>query len=223
MIAWSIAAAALAGNIYVNNNPVDPSVLTGTMFQNVSVQVDAQGNVFITAPGYRSPAAAPAPAAQPYPQPPSPQPAAAGGNPAFPQPGAYPQPNAYPQSNAYPQPAAAALYPNGIPRAHWWLISDDKQSTGHTVEVYVNGQQVQVVKSGEPQRIIDIGSLLHPGPNTIDCKAFSTQSNDGTLYLYLGSGQEQGGTVKMDPPQVQFGVGTNTSYMNARSYTLTVQ
>ncbi|MBA2321184.1 MAG: hypothetical protein H0V89_08510, partial [Deltaproteobacteria bacterium] len=146
-------------------------------------------------------------------------------NPAFAPVGGYapappPAPGAYgaPGAVAPPQP-----YPTGIPRARWWLVTEDKISIGHSIEVSVNGQVVQTVKSGEAQRILDIGSFLRPGPNTVECKAFSAQGNNGMIYVYLGSGQDQQGTVKMDPPQVQFGVGTNTTYMSTRSYTLNVQ
>jgi hypothetical protein len=137
-------------------------------------------------------------------------------------PNAYGAPGAYatapPISAGPPQP-----YPNGIARGRWWLVTDDKASQGHTVEVHVNGQLVQTVKSGEAQRIIDVGMFIRPGPNNVECKAFSTQDNNGTLYLYLGSGADQSGTVRMDPPQVQFGVGTNTTFMNTRTFTLNVQ
>jgi hypothetical protein len=238
--------------------------------QKVDVKVDAQGNVYIDAPGYKIEVQPPAPGAYPTPgvasnpafapasggyptpspggygapvpgpggypmpsptpgYPPAPTPGYPTPTPGYPTPtpapGGYgaPTPAPYAAPVPTPPPAPMAPYPNGIARGAWWLVTDDKGSIGHAVEVHVNGQLVQTVKSGEPQRIIDIGMFVKPGPNNIECKAFSSQDNNGILYLYLGSGKDQQGTVKMDPPQVQFGVGTNTTFMNTRSYTLNVQ
>jgi hypothetical protein len=239
MVAWLVAGLAMAGNVYVNGVPVDSRYLAGITLERVTVKVDPQGNLYIDAPGYKvevPPGAMPG--GQPgmgYPAPamgaPSGMPV---GNPAFAPVGGYATPApAMPPGGGYGAPAPNAYgsmpapmpqpYPTGIPRAHWWLVTEDKVSMGHSIEVSVNGQVVQTVKSGEAQRIIDIGLFLRPGPNQVECKAFSAQGNNGMLYVYLGSGQDQQGTVKMDPPQVQFGVGTNTTYMSTRSYTLNVQ
>jgi hypothetical protein len=119
-------------------------------------------------------------------------------------------------------PPAPAAYPSGVARGRWWLVTDDKGSLGHTVEIHVNGQLVHTVRSGEPQRIVDVGAFLRPGANEVVCRSFSSQDNNGTFYLYLGSGADVQGTVRMDPPQVQFGVGTNTTFMNERSFSLNI-
>jgi hypothetical protein len=239
MVAWLLAGLSMAGAVYVNGVPVDPRYLSGLTLEKVNVKVDPQGNLFIDAPGYKvevPPGMTPGVGAQApggYPAPGG----LASANPAFaPVGGGYPAPAPAPVGGGYPPapgmyggmpvPAPAAMpqpYPNGIPRARWWLVTEDKISIGHSIEVSVNGQVVQTIKSGEAQRIIDIGLFLRPGPNQVECKAFSAQGNNGMMYVYLGSGQEQQGTVKMDPPQVQFGVGTNTTYMSTRSYTLNVQ
>ncbi len=218
MVTWLLASLALAGGVYLNGVPVDAGSLSGITLEKVDVKVDPQGNVYIVAPGYRV-------EVQPVPV------SAGPGTGAFPpmpaaMPMAPPPPAYVPPAYVPPAPqvaAVAAAYPNGIARGRWWLVTSDEGSTGHTVEVTVNGQLVQTVKSGESQRIVDLGMFVRSGANTIECKAFSSQTNSGILNLYLGSGQDQQGTLKMDTPQVQFGVGTNTTYMNNRSYTLNVQ
>lgn len=249
MLAGWITSVAMAGSVYVNGVGVDPRYLAGMTLEQVDVTVDPQGNLYIAAPGYKvevPPGMTPlgsAPSGAGYPPPGAQQgPGLATANPAFAPVGAYAAsapPVSYgvppaagglpPQAYGAPGPVYGAPspmaqpYPSGIPRAKWWLVTEDKVSIGHSIEVLVNGQIVQTVKSGESQRIIDVGSFLRPGANEIECKAFSAQGNNGMMYVYLGSGQDQQGTVKMDPPQVQFGVGTNTTFMSTRSYTLHVQ
>ncbi|MDO9280422.1 MAG: hypothetical protein Q7U06_00835, partial [Pseudomonadota bacterium] len=39
----------------------------------------------------------------------------------------------------------------------WWLVTEDNASSGHTLEVVVNGTLVRRIASGEPQLILDIG------------------------------------------------------------------
>lgn len=63
------------------------------------------------------------------------------------------------------QPAAA------VPAARYWLVTDDQDSSGHTIDVVVNGVLVRKIRSGEPQLILDLAPFLRSGPNTVICNA----------------------------------------------------
>lgn len=189
---WLVPSLASAGNLYVNNVLVDPRSMPNVSLERVTVRFDAQGNIWVDAPGYKieiqPPAPAPAfvvaPVPQPLPAPPSPT--------------------------------------SGVAPARWWLVTDDGGSTGHAVEVWINGQLAQSVASGQPQRIVDVGRWLRLGANQVVVKSNSTNPTGGSLYVYLGTGSDQSGTVVMDAPTVQYGVGASRSGPFQREFTLTV-
>lgn len=221
MLLALLTTAALAGDLYVNGTFVDPRSIQGTTLEDVSVRVDAQGNILVDAPGYKievmgGGAAPPAPPPA-YGTPPQPyaQPAA--------QPAPYGQPPAYAPA---PRPAAAAAPPpagnNGVARARWWLVTEDNGSRGHTVDIIVNERLVQTVRSGEPQKILDVGAYLQPGANRVKIQSNSAGAAGGTFYVYMGSGTDQSGTVVMEQLQVQFGIGQSRNGPFQREYTLNV-
>ena len=84
-------------------------------------------------------------------------------------------------------------------------------------------QRAEVVRSGEPQRIIDIGRHLRLGNNDIQIRSNSAGGGGGSLYVYLGTGSDRSGTVVMDEPAVQYGLGASRTGPFERSYTLQVQ
>jgi hypothetical protein len=90
------------------------------------------------------------------------------------------------------------------------------------VDIYLNGELAQTVRSGDPQRIADISGHLKWGTNAVLVRCTSTQAAGGTLYVYLGTGSDKGGTVVMDAPQVQFGAGPDKSGVTERSFSLEV-
>lgn len=206
MMLWWMTTAALAGKLYVNGveiGTVDCPPLAGQTFDGVQVAFDAAGNLQIVAPRYQIEVVDPATG---KPATPKPAPAAATAAPA-------------------PAPTGAPTPPEGgqgIAAGRWWLVTEDNASSGHSVDVYVNGALVRHVVSGESQVIEDISAWLRPGDNEVKIRSISPGTGEGgTLYVYLGTGSNDSGTVVMDPPQVQYGVGASKSGTYERQYTIT--
>jgi hypothetical protein len=63
LLSWLLPASAFARSVYLNNVNIDTVV--GQKFENCTVEIDAKGNVFITAKGYKVEVAQPAPPALP--------------------------------------------------------------------------------------------------------------------------------------------------------------
>lgn len=185
-------SAALAGDLYVNNVLVDPRSIANVTFEKVTVRVDPQGNLWVDAPGYRIEI-----------QNPAPQPAVTA--PVAPRPG---QP---------PAPTGSA-----VTAARWWLVTEDAGTAGHTVQVFVNGNLAYTFASGQPQTIVDVHKWLVLGPNKVRVVSTSTNSTGGSFYVYVGTGSNQSGTVVLDNPVVQFGVGAGRNGPYEREYTLNV-
>jgi hypothetical protein len=191
---WWIAATAMAGSVYVNGVNVD--ALRDQTFKNVTVYIDAQGNVRVDAPQYQiEVVGTPPPPTRSAPV------------------------TALPPGGDAPKPARVD---NGVPKSRWWLVTEDNDSGGHQVDLYVNGERVRTVSSGQPQLIEDIGPFLRIGTNDVRIVSNSVSPRGGSLYLYLGTGSNDSGTVVMDPPQVQFGVGASRAGTYERTYTLNV-
>ncbi|TNE89170.1 MAG: hypothetical protein EP330_12080 [Deltaproteobacteria bacterium] len=206
MLLW-LTSAALAGHVYVNGVNVD--ALRDTTFTNVSVTIDAEGNLHIDAPGYTIEVVDPggtAPPPVPAPSPVAPAPA-----PVMPAPAPPP-----------PQPITTAPPTGGVASGKWWLLTEDNASVGHTVHVFVNGVKVTVLQSGAEPFILDIGAWLHSGPNTVEIKSNSANAGGGAMYVYLGEGANQSGTIVMDAPSVQFGLGPSRQGPHSRTYQLMV-
>lgn len=195
-------AIAAAGSVYVNG--VDVGDMRNQTFENATVFFDSSGDLHISAPGYQIQVvdpAAPAPAA--------PAPVAP-----------VPQTQTVAQAATAPAPPAASPPAAGLPPGRWWLVTEDSGSSGHTVDVVVNGTVVQRINSGEPQLIFDLGPWLMAGANTVEMRANSVSPGGGALYLYIGTGQNDQGTVTMDTPEIQFGLGSSRQGPYSRSYTL---
>lgn len=215
LILMLIAQLAHAGQVYVNGTLVNPAQIAGTTLEMVTVAFDAAGNVQVSAPGYEievmgPPASTPTLHSQDPPPPVSPS---------------YPPVTGRPPVAAVvanPPPPAPGTHPSGVPKAAWWLATEDNGSVGHTIEVFVNGQRTHALRSGEPLRLVDIGGYLRPGTNEVLLRSNSVEAGGGTLYVYIGTGSDQSGTVVMDAPQVQFGLGPSRSGTTERTYSITV-
>jgi len=186
---------AFAGNVYINDVRVEPSDLADLELRSVNVRADAGGNLFIDAPGYTvSPVDESKTPAAPVPVAPAPGP------------------------QVIPKPAAT------VPAGIWWLYVDDESSSGHSIDVHINGTLVTTVRSGLTEPIIlDVGKWLRPGPNQVECHALSQAPAGGPLYVYLGRGTDSNGTVDMGTPDIQFGVGRSRNGETSRSFTLEVR
>jgi hypothetical protein len=226
MIAW-LLALALAGDIYVNDVKVNPMDLQGITLEKVDVAIDDAGNMRIHAPGYKIEVVGNAEHAAPsapsgnygsatYQ---SPNQAPQAPQPSYP-PGAYGGYNNPVPPPAQPPPAGPAPLDANVPQATWWLVTQDDGSTGHVVEVWVNGRLAETVRSGEAQRIVDIGRHLKRGANEVRISSESTNPAGGSLYIYLGKGGDREGTVTLPEPQVQHGVGRSRQGAYERSYTV---
>jgi len=205
MLLW-LASTALAGQLYINGVFVDPATIAGVEMKDVEITFDASGNIQVTAPGYKIEVVDPP-----------------GGAPAASR---APAPTMSPGASATAAPAPTATpAPTGsqkVTPARWWLVTEDNNSVGHTIEVVINGQVVKTVGSGMPQAILDVGRWLRPGPNQIEVRSTSVNASGGTYYVYIGTGSDQTGTVVMERPQVQFGVGRTRQGPYSRTYTLNV-
>ena len=196
-----LSSLALAGSVYVNGVNVD--ALRNQTFEDVTVFIDAQGNVRVDAPQYEIEVVDQGPSATP--------PTNTGTTPPV-------KPVASPPTTT--ETGAPLPGSSGVAAGSWWLVTEDNGSGGHSVSVYLNGVLARKVRSGEPQLIDDITGWLKPGSNQVRIVSDSRSASGGTLYVYLGTGNNDSGTVVMDPPKVQFGVGQSRSGEYERTYSI---
>ncbi|MEM6289156.1 MAG: hypothetical protein AAF845_18605 [Bacteroidota bacterium] len=116
-----------------------------------------------------------------------------------------------------PKPAKTTA---GVAQAKYWLVSQDLDSSGHTVDVRVNGRRVLTYASGDEQVILDLAEYLKPGANQIVVSSRSDDAGGGALYVFIGEGVDDDGTVKIDKPTVEFGLGPANKTPVERTYTL---
>ena len=195
-----LASVALAGGVFVNGVRAD--VLPPVTLERCTVRVDAQGNIYIDAPGYKvavtqagdAPTSAPpgmygAPAGLPV--------AASAGVAAVPVAGAS-------VSAATPQPARDVRVP--APTGTWWLVTEDVRSGGQSIEVRVNGTRERSIRSGEPQLVLDIGPWLRVGDNVVEVLpgADASTATGGSLSVYVGKGAPVAGVLRLDAPPVSW-------------------
>ncbi len=199
-----LSTIALAGTVFVNG--VDVGDMRGQTFEDCTVVFDSSGDLHISAPGYDIQVQS-APGVSP-PPPIEPPVATTTGSIVSTQ----------PTLNQQALPPAG----QGISEGEWWLVSDDSGSHGHTVDVFVNGVLARTVSSGQAQVILDLGPFLVPGPNRVHLQAQSSGPTGGPLYVYLGRGSNASGTVMMDSPDIQFGLGPSRNGDTSRDYTLEV-
>jgi hypothetical protein len=145
-------------------------------FTNVSVSVDDNGDVFIVAPQYN---------------------VAVGDE-------ATVKKSRKSKKDVIKPPAASG--DGTVPSNRWWLFSEDNQTTGHVVDVSVNGTVIKTFLSGSTQIIFDIGPYLNSG---------------GAMFLYVGTGSIDGGRVSMNKPEIEY--KRNGSSERSEASTLTLQ
>lgn len=223
-MSWILSALLMGGSVYING--VKANSLRNFEIEDVDIKIDADGNVYITAPnlivevaGAEAPAAPAqeAPAAPPTPAsspalplvaepvaepvtkaaPPGPAPAAA--------------PEAPPASTAAPAGAPAAVQPligppsTAVPPEKWWLVVEDNGSKGHALEISVNGTPVANYQSGSAPLMIDLAQFLHPGENQVDVVALASPAlGGGVLHVYVAPGANQGGELVLEEPALVF-------------------
>jgi len=178
----ALVPCALAGELYVNGQVVDPRELSDVKLERATVWFDTSGSIHVDAPGYTIEVLTP----------------------------------------VVTQASRPAPAVTNVAAARWWLVTEDAGTAGHTIEVFINGQAVQTVRSGDAQRIIDVARWLHVGANEVEVRSTSVKPAGGSLYVYVGTGSDRSGTVVMDEPAVQFGVGSDRTGPYSRTYTFTV-
>jgi hypothetical protein len=162
-------------------------------FENVTVVIDAQGNLDIQAKGYAARVAG------------STSPAAASNltPPVAPRPVAPPTPLA--ATSASPGSSGP-----GRTGRRYFLVTEQSQPDGtqYDVEVFINASWIRVVKSADPQLVTEITRYLRPGSNkvTLSCTKRlqgvdrHAYGPDVTLKVVVGSGNIGGDHVMIDEP-----------------------
>ena len=170
---------ALAGSLYINGVLADG--VRAVELERVNVQIDAVGNILITAPNYDVQVSGDAPRYQ------------------TPSSARY---QATPQNVTPVQPALSPAISQGGP---WWLVTQDNGSVGQTIEVRINNTLIHTVRSGQGQVILDVTSYVQSGANTVTFSASSASNAGGEpLHIYLGKGESAGGTLRLNEPQVDY-------------------
>lgn len=99
--------------------------------------------------------------------------------------------------------SAAAPTAGRVPVARYWLVSQDADSRGHTVDVIVNGAAVATARSGGEQLLIDLAPYLHLGTNQIEIQAAAApDASGGPLSVHVGVGENRRGTIDLVNPEV---------------------
>jgi hypothetical protein len=106
-----------------------------------------------------------------------------------------------------PDPGEPAAPPpvQTVSSGRYWMVTEDHRSSGHTVEVLINGKLVRRVRSTEPQLILDLGPWLVPGNNIVSFSALpGPQPSGGALHVYMGAGYNDAGVIRLNDPQIDY-------------------
>ena len=210
-----LSPVTFAGALYINGVRAD--AVRDMELKDVNIRVDGDGNVWIDAPRYSVEVVQPGGPA-PAPQAPAPQ---------SPPPQAPVTPMVAPAP--VPAPVAAPMAPAAVSGAEvaagtWWLVTEDNQSSGHTIDVYISGVLVKTIKSGDEAVLMDISRYVRRGNNEVLISARAGASlGGGLLKVYLGQGSNDAGTLNLASPQITFTRRSSDSLDGAsRQYTLIV-
>jgi hypothetical protein len=208
-----LSPVTFAGALYINGVRAD--AVRNMELKDVNIRVDADGNVWIDAPRYS------VEVLQPGGQPSAPSAPQAPAAPAAPM-----APVAPPAPMAPPAPPAPAAAVSGaeVAAGSWWLVTEDNQSIGHTIDVYISGVLVKTIKSGDEDVLMDISRYVRRGKNEVLISARAGASLGGGLFqVYLGQGSNDAGTLNLASPQITFTRRSSDSLDGAsRQYTLIV-
>lgn len=204
-----LSPVTFAGALYINGVRAD--AVRDMELKNVNIRVDGDGNIWIDAPRYSvevvqpgGPTTPTAPVTAPNPTPVAPV-----------------APVAPPI--AAPTPAVAQAGAE-VAAGTWWLVTEDNQSVGHTIDVYISGVLVKTIKSGDEAVLMDISRYVRRGKNEVLISARAGASlGGGLLNVYLGQGSNDAGTLNLASPQITFTRRSSDSLDGAsRQYTLIV-
>jgi hypothetical protein len=207
-----LSPVTFAGALYINGVRAD--AVRNMELKDVNIRVDGDGNVWIDAPRYSvevlQPGAQPSAPQAPAPQAPAPQ-----------APMVAPTPVTAPVAAP---PAPAAVSGAEVAAGTWWLVTEDNQSAGHTIDVYISGVLVKTIKSGDEPVLMDISRYVRRGQNEVLISARAGAAlGGGLLKVYLGQGSNDAGTLNLASPQITFTRRSSDSLDGAsRQYTLIV-
>lgn len=223
---WVLGALLLGGSVYING--VKANSLRNFEIEDVDVKIDADGNVYITAPNLIVEVAGAQDAPQGTPVEPSavapspPEPSSMDPLPMEPPPAPVAPSSALPVLEAEPAPTPPAQVQGATPAAaaptvlapppesavapeRWWLVIEDNGSKGHVLEISVNGTPVSNYQSGSAPVMIDLATFLHPGENQVDVNALASDAlGGGVLHVYVAPGANQGGELVLEEPVLVF-------------------
>lgn len=163
-------------------------------FTNVSVEVDENGDVFIIAPQYNVSLGEEAEAKKKK-----------------------------KRKNKDVTTPPAATGDGEVPANRWWLISEDNATTGHVIDVTVNGTVINTFKSAGKPLIMDVGPYLNMGDNSVHFVSRGDKPEGGALFLYLGTGSIDGGRISQDEPKIKMKRNSTSAAADTAIYTLTVE
>jgi hypothetical protein len=115
-----------------------------------------------------------------------------------------------------PPPASAVTY------GRWWLVVEDNKSSGHTADVWINGQLIGTVRSGDGGKLIELSRWLRLGANNVVVKSSSSSPTGGIFAVYLGAGGSEKGSFDMPSPAVNYELGSSRTGPYQREYNFTV-
>ena len=190
-----LLSTALAGSIYINGVKADG--ITNFELDDVDVVIDSKGDVYIDAPRYAIEVRSP------------------GGDTVSPG----PVPVVQADGTISTDPAE----PTGLEAESWWLVSEDNGSLGQEITVTIGGQPVAVVKSGDPQLMLDVSAFLRTGDNVVTFTSAGGDIGGGILSLYIGPGTNNGGTLQLESPALEYARRASDAAPEEKQLTLSIR
>lgn len=139
-------------SVFLNGQNID--TVRGQVFDNVSVEIDGDGNVHLKSDVYK-----------------------------------------VSTMGAVSKPTPVPEIPRGV---RYWLVSEENAPgmSQYDFDIFVNGNLVKTVKSGEPQIVEDVTRFVLPGTNTVTITARKNfgagrraESKDFYMRVYIGKGE----------------------------------
>ncbi len=200
---------AEARNIYLNGVKING--VRGQTFTNVTVKIDANGDIYIIGKQYKVVVKKPLASGQ------KPADSAKKGAPA-----AAAKPSA-------PVPAPAPRVPAvGPPPTKKYILFAQRtgaQGSGYRLIVRINGKKVTTITVNTPQEVIPITKYLKKGANRVEIEAIKIKPGaSGEVLLIIAEGSIEGGRVAVQQPYLLQYKRTASEKQNFKHiYTFTAQ
>lgn len=110
----------------------------------------------------------------------------------------------------------------GVEKGVWWLVTEDNKSSGHQIDVYIDGAKIKTIKSGGAQVILDLGPYLMRGSNKVSFISKGGEVGGGVLKVYIGRATNSSGTLNMDTPQVEYSRRSEDSGEDLKDFELKI-